>query len=240
MAVSTQTVSLYRELADLHEQQGQPQLRDRFLVLAADAALAAGKGDDAERIRAVLLQLNPHHLLQPYPTFAEAAKTADIQNYLKEQRKRYPPEAAEQLLESLRRDAGENLRVPPTLPVVNLGIESEEGDAGEEEPPKVFRLRPDPTKLNPPRPQPPARTTQGPRKTAVPPALATPLAQPVAPRPTSVYRLAPEPGPFLKKSESDEESREAPTGRWVATLLFVITLLGGLALAAHTFFPRTH
>src|SRR5438552_1853570 len=76
MAVSTQTVTLYRELADLHEQQGQPQLRDRFLVLAADAALATGKSDDAERIRAVLSQLNPHHLLQPFPTFAEAAKTA--------------------------------------------------------------------------------------------------------------------------------------------------------------------
>src|SRR2546430_702538 len=113
MAVSTQTVALYRELADLHEQQGQPQLRDRFLVLAADAALTAGKSEDADRIRAVLLQLNPHHLLKPYASFVEAAKTADVQAYLKEQRRRYPPQAAEQLLESLRRDAGDGPRLPP-------------------------------------------------------------------------------------------------------------------------------
>jgi hypothetical protein len=245
MAGSSQTVALYRELADLHEQQGQAQLRDRFLVLAADAALAAGKSEDAERIRAVLLQLNPHHLLQPYDSFANAAKTADVQTYLKEQRRRYPPDAAEQLLESLRRDAGDVPRLPPTLPVMNLGVKAPATEAEEEEePPKVFPLRRDTHKrgLKPPRPQPPARTTHTPRKTALPPLrptgpMATPLAQPIAPRQPMAYRLAPEPAPLVQKPGNEDEAREAPAGQWVATLLFVITLLGGLALAVHTFLP---
>ena len=39
---------IYRELADWYERQHQPQMRDRFLVLAADAALTAGRPDEAE------------------------------------------------------------------------------------------------------------------------------------------------------------------------------------------------
>ena len=42
---------VYRELADWYERQRQPQMRDRFLMLAADAALAAGRPDEAERLR---------------------------------------------------------------------------------------------------------------------------------------------------------------------------------------------
>ena len=38
MASPDNLVLIYKELADRHERQGQPQMRDRFLVLAADAA----------------------------------------------------------------------------------------------------------------------------------------------------------------------------------------------------------
>jgi hypothetical protein len=50
-----QATRLYQELATLCERQGQPQMRDRFLVLAADAAWSAGQEEAAERIRALLL-----------------------------------------------------------------------------------------------------------------------------------------------------------------------------------------
>ena len=57
---------VYRELADWYERQRQPQMRDRFLVLAADAAQTAGRADEAERLRLRLLKVNPHHMLKPY------------------------------------------------------------------------------------------------------------------------------------------------------------------------------
>ena len=57
-------VTIYKELADRHERQGQSQMRDRFLVLAADAALRAGRDEEAERLRRQLLQRIPHHMLR--------------------------------------------------------------------------------------------------------------------------------------------------------------------------------
>ena len=45
------------ELADWDERQGLDQLRDRFLVLAADAALSGGNAVEAERLRGRLLEL---------------------------------------------------------------------------------------------------------------------------------------------------------------------------------------
>ena len=75
---------IYRELADWYERQRQPQMRDRFLVLAADAALLAGKTDEAERLRLHLLNVNPHHMLKPYPSFAQALKAPDLLTYVKD------------------------------------------------------------------------------------------------------------------------------------------------------------
>src|SRR5437660_8539008 len=99
-------VSVYQELADWHDRRGQTQLRDRFLVLAADTAYAAGRAEEAEELRRVLLQLNPHHLLKSSASFAEARRSTDVQSYLNDLRQSYPPEAAEQLLESLRGEPG--------------------------------------------------------------------------------------------------------------------------------------
>ena len=65
MPSTEQTVRTYRELAEDYGRQGQAQMRDRFLVLAADAALAAGQTEEAEHLRGRLLQHNPHHLLKP-------------------------------------------------------------------------------------------------------------------------------------------------------------------------------
>ena len=99
-------VRTYRELAEIYDSQGEAQMRDRFLVLAADAALTAGRSQEAERLRGVLLQHNPHHLLKPYASLAEALKSNDVRNYVSALRRSHPYERAEQLLERLSDHAG--------------------------------------------------------------------------------------------------------------------------------------
>jgi hypothetical protein len=88
------TVRVYEDLADWYDRSAQAKLRDWFLVLAADAALAAGQADEAERLRGRLLHANPHHLLKPYASFAEALQSRDVQGYVADLRRTYPPEAA--------------------------------------------------------------------------------------------------------------------------------------------------
>lgn len=96
---------VYKELADWYERQGQPSMRDRFLVLAADAALTAGLAEEAERLRQRLLQTNPHHLLKPYTSFAQAIRAPDVQTYVRNLRLNYHLGTAENLLRSLRAES---------------------------------------------------------------------------------------------------------------------------------------
>ncbi len=113
---------LYLELADGYERREQPQFRDRFLVLAADAALAAGDGDAAERLRQRLLAANPHHLLKPYDSFAKAMDTEDVRNYVRDLRQNYPADVAQGLLHSMHQiDDAHERHIPVTAPLLNLG-----------------------------------------------------------------------------------------------------------------------
>ena len=59
MASPDNLVVIYKELADRHERQGQPQMRDRYLVLAADAAVSAGRAAEADLLLTRLLRANP-------------------------------------------------------------------------------------------------------------------------------------------------------------------------------------
>jgi hypothetical protein len=112
MASTQQSVRVYRELAELYDRQGEQQMRDRFLVLAADAALAAGMKDEAERLRQRLLQHNPHHLLKPFASFADAMRSTDVQNYVTALRRSHPYEKAEHLLETMRTKPGVTAAAP--------------------------------------------------------------------------------------------------------------------------------
>src|SRR5260370_1333322 len=85
-----ESLSIYRDLADCYDRLGQVSMRDRFLILAADAALEAGLPAEAERLRQRLLQGSRHHMLRPYSSFAEAASRADVQTYLRDLRLNYP------------------------------------------------------------------------------------------------------------------------------------------------------
>lgn len=90
---------LYEELADRSERRGDARQRDIFLVLAADAALANGRTDQAERLRQKLLDLSPHNLLRPFASLSEAMHSSDIREYVNDLRLQFPPEKAEKMLD---------------------------------------------------------------------------------------------------------------------------------------------
>lgn len=97
---------LYQDLANCYDRQGQPQVRDRLLLLAAEAALNAGNSDDAERLRSKLLQLNPHHLIKPFPSLSSALQAPDVKSYVEGLRRTYPRDNVEQLLSMARGSMG--------------------------------------------------------------------------------------------------------------------------------------
>jgi hypothetical protein len=103
MATVEQTARTYEELADKYAELGDEPMRDRFLVLAADSFLTAGQKERGELLRQKLLQFNPHHLLRPYGSLAEAMKSADVRNYVAGLRRNYPPEKLGQFSEHVRR-----------------------------------------------------------------------------------------------------------------------------------------
>jgi hypothetical protein len=223
MASADATLRVYEALAHWYERQGQAKQRDWFLVLAADRALAAGRPDEAERLRGRLLQTNPHHLLKPFDSFAEALKSPDVEGYVADLRRLYPPDMAEQLLQEQRATgppAGEEM--PPAISAFAMG-----SLRGETEVP-VFRLETAPEDgpaAAPPRPEP---------KTAA-------AKPPPAERPTPLRRREPSPaltpwttsaaGPERTTTSAEEE--QDAVSLWVSLVLFVLLLAGGLALAGY-------
>jgi hypothetical protein len=125
---------IYHELAERYSWQNESRLRDIFYLLAADVAQSTGRVDDAEALRQKMIELNPNSILRPYPTFAAALDSLDIQDYLADLRRQFPPEEAEKLLPKVRanplgqksggektlsqRDTHEIL--PPTARTVNM------------------------------------------------------------------------------------------------------------------------
>jgi hypothetical protein len=128
---------VYEALAQRCEEQHEARRRDIFLVLAADAAFAAGHADDAERLRMRLLQLSPSSLLCPYASFADALQARDIQDYIADLRRLHPPEQAEKLL------SNEN------------GAKAKTGDTASPVP--IYRFQDAPPRAAPPPVAPPRR-----------------------------------------------------------------------------------
>lgn len=216
---------VYKELADWYEKQRQPPMRDRFLVLAADAALLANRPDEAESLRLRLLKVNPHHMLKPYASFTQALKAPDVLTYIKDLRVNYPANVAEDLLRTLQTDCK---HLPAATPVpASLG--SLGGPAASDE---LF--------LNSKE----AHHDLAP--TAPPAALAAayplcpdsrPQTLPLqAPLPRRPRNPMPAPLPFaadpapIKRSE--EKSSEG--GSWLTVLLLLLVLASGAAVAAFT------
>jgi hypothetical protein len=224
MATPDNLVLIYKELADAHERQGQPQTRDRFLVLAADAALSAGRRVEADLLLARLLRSNPHHMLRPYKSLAEAMKSPDIQKYVGELRRTYPPEKAEQEFDALRAARGGAApaqpphAIPVTAPVVDIDQEFPLA-GGAREPLKVYRVQ---DEADAPRAAKPAPGR---------PPAAAPKPAPPRPRPLEVEE-APR-RPSLPPSAADGE--DAARGSFLSVILLVIVSAAGLVLAGWTF-----
>jgi hypothetical protein len=211
MPSTEQTIQTYQALADLYEKQRDAAMRDRFLLLSADALHTAGRAEDAERLRARLLQGNPHHLLRPFLSFAEAMKSADVQAYMSGLRQTYPPEKAVQMLDTVRRSAPA-ANPPPAVP--QSGVRS------------VGDLQLAPVEQ---------RQTYGIRDDLGP--RAVPNSLPNRSSMQSGYRLQPESPLWPKASRNgppEPELAEVTPGAWVCDILFLVAIAAAVALAGYT------
>lgn len=235
---SLATLQVYKELADWHERQGQPAMRDRFLILAAEAAFSAGKPDEAERLRQRLLQGNPHHMLKPFSSFSQALQSTNVQIYIHDLQTNYPPETAEDMLHSLRSGSEPTATVPQTAPLIELRDDSTLPLGNMPESLKVYPLRDEPdTTAPPPKSIPPTHLNRpSTRKApAAPPTAAparppaananTPRPQPAPSRPAILPVAAPPPPP---------PEPAGTGGAWLAALLYGMTVTAGVALAVYT------
>jgi hypothetical protein len=208
MAPMEKAFQIYEELAEREALRGGTAQRDRFLVLAADAAWTADQPAETERLRQRLLHGNPHHLFKPYHSWAEALQSPDIRSYLGDLRKNCPVEKAEQLLR-------EKPAAEPAAAAAAAEPEPEE--------PAVLRLQSPPEKPAPPRPAPPPPA----KPTATLPRPA-PVRPPTLPAPFVAAPVSPAAG------TEDDEPEQARADVWIATGLFVLILAIAVALAGYT------
>jgi hypothetical protein len=241
-------LQVYKELADWYERQGQSAMRDRFLVLAAEAAFSSGNPEEAERLRQRLLQGNPHHMLKPFSSFAQALQSTNIQVYIHDLQANYPPQTAETLLQDLRSGGAPAPPVaneeetlmgigPPRInPIIEIRDEPTLPLGPTNEPLKVYSLRDEPKPATPPgapakpaqtnRPAPPPSPSPAgkTKNKGVPPGNppTRPRTQPILPRAAAPAAIAPPP------------PETALAGAWLPLILFGMTVTAGIALAVYT------
>lgn len=95
-------LGIYLHLARSAAQRNRPLVRDRLLVLAAAIASDLQLPAIAACCRARVLEHNPGHLLHRWGTVAEAAESDDFMALRRQLVRKYSPEKAEQLMQSLR------------------------------------------------------------------------------------------------------------------------------------------
>jgi hypothetical protein len=208
-----------------------------------------------------LLERNPHHLLKPFASLAEALKTPDVQNYVSGLRRGYPPESVDSLLEALRsgKSAPASRAAPAPIPkpasprpgpsgendMGTLRVPAGEAPPRPAEAPAVYALKEEklspipeaarPRQAAPAPPRPLARPTLAPAPARPnPPAGKTPAASPRPPEPTT-YPLRPERGDTPRGRAAEHDEPEEFAGAWLPSALFVLLLLVGVALAIYTF-----
>jgi hypothetical protein len=220
----SRSLQVYAKLATWYERQGQPKLRDWFVVLAADSALALGNEEQSERLRQRLLQWNPHHLLRPFSTFAEAMQSPDVQDYIADLRRNYPLKTAEQLLHS---NLGQAPQEERDLKVFRGQTRTAKGNHSTKYP--ISKIEALPIDDTPPAMSPTVQPAAAPRldvRPLQPPTHSIHPAPAVA-QPVSIPWTEASPSYF----QGDEEEPSA-FGYWVSTALFVVTLLAAIGLGA--------
>jgi hypothetical protein len=235
MAATDRKVHVYQELAEREHLRGATQARDRFLILAADAALAAGHNDQAEQLRARLLEYNPHHLLKPFPSLADALKSSEVYGYVADLRSSYPPEEAERLLASLR--PGEEMpRSEAPEPPIFDAAPATPATLPDPPPLQTFRFAAQPETLPSAAEMPEAPEEAGSPFGGL---RGSPSASP-SPAPLPARRPTPLPGaPAPVAGEEapdtdDGDERPAGVGPWLSDTLFVVVLLVGLVWVGYT------
>lgn len=237
MAAADSKTRVYEELADYEHEHGSPQARDRLLILAADAALAAGHNDEAERFRRRILEYNPHHLLRPFSSMADALKSSEVYGYVTDLRSSYPPEEAERLLASLRRGEGDSGGADPAEPPVFDAAPTAPTTLPDPPPLQTFRFAPQLEQTASPGAAAGAGGTAetasafgGLRQSSAAP-------NPAAPAPRRTLPVHREPAPVAADEPldvEDGEERPASVGTWLSDALFVVVLVVGIAWAGYT------
>lgn len=231
-------IELYQQVAEAYHAQAKYQERDRFLVLALDAAHTAGQNSIAEQIRLRLLELNPNHLIKPYATTATALQSSNFVTYSSQLRKNFPPAKAQALLRELGgpllpqpkrtmlADSTYPTAVPaedpktPTWSQVNVDIKPKTiagpniGIFNVQDVPRVTPTD-DPLANVPVNPQPPAPFNLAP-----------------AARPARHPEFIPAPRP---QPEPETDGRSSAAGIWIGNILFVLIFLASLATLAYIF-----
>jgi hypothetical protein len=243
----------------MYQRQQDASMREAFLMLAADTALQTGKADLSEQLRQEILTQNPHHILKPFAHFPEAARHPDVEGYLDDLRTKYPREVALDLLEAFQPGAptAPPSDIPATLPPqprphgpLPPPLVPPTRAEAPEKPLKVYRhyeideTQPPPT-LPPqaarprgqPRPAPAPAPAPAPRPAAprqAPPPAPKPRAVPPPPRAAAPGTTVP-----LKPSAPapEPEGDGSTAGSWVGTLLYLLVLAAGVALAMHALVP---
>ncbi len=101
MAVDIDQLALYLHLARASELRRRPLVRDRLLVIAGSLAAESKLPRIAALCRMKVLEHNVGHMLRRLDNFSIANDDADFQKLLKQLRRRFPAEKAEQMLQSL-------------------------------------------------------------------------------------------------------------------------------------------
>lgn len=229
MAAVDKSVRTFQELATRYDQIGEAQVRDRYLVLAAEAALTAGRLDEAEAIRGRLLQLNPHHLLKPYTSLGQAMQSPDVKSYVEGLRRTYPREQAEQMLESIRAGGTPSEKADPVSPTFPP-FKASGASKPEPTPPKTkdIAAKPVAAKIDTP--------PEAPRMPpALPPAPPPTPQEPVveAPIPFAADFVPPAPTPAPSSARAETPCSKGETNLLV-TGLFLLVLAVAISLAAYT------
>ena len=94
-------MSVYVQLAVLSDQKHQPQVRDRFLLLAGVEACRAGWPEVAANCHKKLVASNPAHRASRHPTFADALRVEEFQQLVIHWERYCPFEKAEAMLRRL-------------------------------------------------------------------------------------------------------------------------------------------
>lgn len=246
------TIELYQQVAEAYHTQNKFQERDRFLVLALDAAQTAGQNGLAEQIRSKLLELNPNHLIKPYSSSEAALQAPNFVTYLSQLRKNFPPAKAKALLQEMpegivarpKRTMLADASFPVADPVEDASTPTwSQVSIPSKQKAAVSTTFPAPRLPEPPVPiqKTPAPMQTLPMKTPNDPLANVPMTSATPPpfqfeqpaRPKTAPARQPVIVPAPKRQAPGK--LESPTSIWMGNMLFVVLFLTSIALLAYVF-----